>query len=340
MALLATLEGETMDKGISLNDLFDVNDFLGIKYFGPYDWDRIKKYACQITRTAANRPTVFFIENLSKNYPKNAGYGSALMGYNDTLGVACMGAPAWETVKNKIDYELLGGWNPLSSVKDAVTSIGEKVGEVLRPATNVTKKILDAPMKVYSKVINAVPGSQYNPVTQLYNTFTDTKEKFVDNPTKEVIQQTLDTSSGVVYKIATESPLKYLPTAQLIAATEKAKETANITSPGTAGVYKTAAQVDEEERRKKEAAARNAAMASQQATQIENENRAKILAQKETSKAQAEAAAAQAEAATAQAEAAVIQQNLEQTQATLSNKYAPWILGGAGLLLALSILKK
>ena len=81
-------------------------------------------------------------------------------------------------------------------------------------------------------------------------------------------------------------------------------------------------------------------MASQQATQIENENRAKILAQKETSKAQAEAAAAQAEAATAQAEAAVIQQNLEQTQATLSNKYAPWILGGAGLLLALSILKK
>lgn len=333
MALLATLEGDTMDKGISLNDLFDVNDFLGIKYFGPYDWDRIKKYACQITRTAANRPTVFFIENLSKNYPKNAGYGSALMGYNDTLGVACMGAPAWETVKNKIDYELLGGWNPLSSVKDAVTSIGEKVGEVFRPVTNTTKKVLDVPMKIYSKIINSVPGSQYNPVTQLYNTFTDTKEKFVDNPTKEVLQQTVDTSSGVIYKIATESPLKYLPTAQLIAATEKARETANITSPGTAGVYMTAAQAEEEEKKKKEAAARHAAMASQQATQYENEQRAKILAQNAAAKAQAEAV-------TAQEEAAVIQQNLEQTQATLSNKYAPWILGGAGLLLALSILKK
>lgn len=332
MALLATLEGETMDKGISLNDLFDVNDFLGIKYFGPYDWDRIKKYACQITRTAANRPNVFFIENLSKNYPKNAGYGSALMGYNDTLGVACMGAPAWETVKNKIDCELLG-WNPISAVKDAVTSIGEKAGEVLRPATNITKKILDTPLKIYSKVINAVPGSQYNPVTQLYNKYTDTKEKFVDNPTKEVLQQTVDTSSGVIYKIATESPLKYLPTAQLIAATEKARETAGITSPGTAGVYMTAAQAEEEEKKKKEAAARHAALASQQATQFENERRAKILAEDASAKAQAEAA-------TAQAEAAVIQQNLEQTQATLSNKYAPWILGGAGLLLALSILKK
>ena len=332
MALLATLEGETMDKGISLNDLFDVNDFLGIKYFGPYDWDRIKKYACQITRTAANRPTVFFLENLSKNYPKNTGYGAPLMGYNDTLGVACMGAPAWDTVKNKIDCELLG-WNPISAVKDAVTSIGEKAGEILRPATNVTKKILDTPMKVYSKVINAVPGSQYNPVTQLYNKYTDTKEKFVDNPTKEVLQQTVDTSSGVIYKIATESPLKYLPTAQLIAATEKARETAGITSPGTAGVYMTAAQAEEEEKKKKEAAARHAAMASQQATQYENEQRAKILAQNAAAKAQAEAV-------TAQEEAAVIQQNLEQTQATLSSKYAPWILGGAGVLLALSILKK
>lgn len=334
MALLATLEGETMDKGISLNDLFDVNDFLGIKYFGPYDWDRIKKYACQITRTAANRPTVFFIENLSKNYPKNTGYGSALMGYNDTLGVACMGAPAWETVKNKIDCELLGAWwNPVDTIKDAANYVGEKAGEVLRPAVNATKKILDAPQKFYKKAINALPFSEYNPVTQLYNKYTDIKEKFVDNPTKEALQQTVDTSSGVIYKIATESPLKYLPTAQIIAATEKARETANITSPGTAGVYKTAAQVEEEEQRKKEAAARHAALASQQATQYENEQRAKILAQNAAAKAQAEAV-------TAQEEAAVIQQNLEQTQATLSNKYAPWILGGAGLLLALSILKK
>lgn len=331
MALLATLEGET--GGISLNDLFDVNDFLGIRYFGPEKWDKIKKCACIITSNAANNPTLFFLSNLKKDVPANSSnLGACLMGYNDVMGRRCMGAPAWNAVKNKIDCELLG-WNPISAVKEAVTSIGEKAGEVLRPATNVTKKILDTPMKVYSKVINAIPGSQYNPVTQLYNKYTDTKEKFVDNPTKEALQQTLDTTSGVVYKIATESPLKYLPTAQIIAATEKAKETANITSPGTAAVYPTEAEAAaaEAEKKKKKAAAAAAAWSQAQAS---------ANASIEKQKIQKQAAEAQAEAIAAQQEAEALQQNLQQTQQTLSNKYAPWVLAGCGALLALAILKK
>ena len=167
----------------------------------------------------------------------------------------------------------------------------------------------------------------------MYNKYTDTKEKFVDNPTKEALQQTLDTTSGVVYKIATESPLKYLPTAQIIAATEKAKETANITSPGTAAVYPTEAEAAaaEAEKKKKRAAAAAAAWSSAQAS---------ANASIEKQKIQKQAAEAQAEAIAAQQEAEALQQNLQQTQETLSNKYAPWVLAGCGALLALAILKK
>ena len=40
MAQLCTLEGEY--KGLSIDDLFDVNDFLGVKIFGVDNWNKIK----------------------------------------------------------------------------------------------------------------------------------------------------------------------------------------------------------------------------------------------------------------------------------------------------------
>ncbi len=342
MALLATLEG---DNGtISLNDLFDVNDFLGVRYFGPEKWDQIKKCACIITSNAANNPTLFFLSNLKKDVPaSSSNLGACLMGYNDVMGRRCMGAPAWAAVKNKINCELLGSWNPISAVKDAASTAVSAVTTAAKAVTSAPKTALD--------FVNKNTFLKYSPVNKVFSTLVDAKDKYIDSPVKTAAQQVIDASSGVMYKVATETPLKYTGTGQIIKAVEEVREGGGVTSPGTANVYPSAAEVEAERKRQEEAAAAEAARIA--AEEAEKKKQKAAAAARAWSSAQAsanasieqqklkkQAAEAEAEAIAAQQEAEALQQNLQQTQETLSSKYAPWVLAGCGALLALAVLKK
>lgn len=341
MALLATLEGEAGT--ISLNDLFDVNDFLGVRYFGPEKWDQIKKCACIITSNAANNPTLFFLSNLKKDVPaSSSNLGACLMGYNDVMGRRCMGAPAWAAVKNKINCELLG-WNPISAVKDAASTAVSAVTTAAKAVTSAPKTALD--------FVNKNTFLKYSPVNKVFSTLVDAKDKYIDSPVKTAAQQVVDASSGVMYKVATETPLKYTGTGQIIKAVEEVREGGGVTSPGTANVYPSAAEVEAERKRQEEAAAAEAARIA--AEEAEKKKQKAAAAARAWSSAQAsanasieqqklkkQAAEAEAEAIAAQQEAEALQQNLQQTQETLSSKYAPWVLAGCGALLALAVLKK
>ena len=110
MAQLCTLEGEY--KGLSIDDLFDVNDFLGVKIFGVDNWNKIKSYACQIAQNAVNSPTFFYIESLKNDYPnyKASPISNRLFGFRDAEGVALLGSLPWERLKVTMDAELLGGF--------------------------------------------------------------------------------------------------------------------------------------------------------------------------------------------------------------------------------------
>lgn len=120
MAYLTTLEGDdTATAPITINDLFAVNDFYGIKLFGDA-WPDVKKAAAIIAQRAANSPIMFYIRSQANNNAtpgKSSAMGRKLWGYNDRAGVELLGAPCWNAVKSEFD-ELLG-WNPFSTVKKA-----------------------------------------------------------------------------------------------------------------------------------------------------------------------------------------------------------------------------
>ena len=322
-AMLATLEGN--EKGITLDDLFDVNDYLGVKYFGPEDWNRIKKCACIITMKAAKNPVLFYIDSLKDDYKdyKPSQLANCVFGFNDAAGVELMGSIPWERLKVKMDNELLG-----LSISGAIS----KIGSGIKTAAGYAYDVATAPIKAGEYIMEKTP-LKYTPGAKWYKTTKEYKEKYVDTPVKSTTQAVVDKTSGTMYKIATETPLKYTGTGQIVKYLEKGREAAGVTSPGTAEVYES----EEEIIRQKRAAAEGAARAFNAAST------AKAKEITATKKLQAEAeqkASAEAAAEAAAAEQAATQNQLEQTQAVLTSKYAPWVLGGAGLLLALSILKK
>lgn len=142
MTELATLEGA--QTGISLDDLFNVNDYLGVKYFGVDDWNKIKKYACEITRKASKNPVLFYVDSLKVDYPtyQESPLSKAIFGFNDAYGAAAFGSIPWGRLKVKLDNELLGGiWDtikkgigyvdmfsnlPGTAAKSAITYVSEK----------------------------------------------------------------------------------------------------------------------------------------------------------------------------------------------------------------------
>ena len=322
-AMLATLEGN--EKGITLNDLFDVNDYLGIKYFGPEDWNRVKKCACLITMKAANNPVLFYIDSLKDDYKdyKPSQLANCVFGFNDAAGVELMGSLPWERCKLKIDNELLG--------RSIFNKIGGAIGSGLKTAYDVTKTVATAPLTIGEKVWTETP-LKYTPGGKWYKKTEEIKDKVlsVAPPLKEIhddpIQYVTDKSSKILYSAATKTPLKYTGYGVITKLTEKAREKSGITSAGTADVYET----EEEIKKQKRAAAEAAAKAASAASTAKSKE---ITAAK---KLQAEAE----QKAAAEAAAAASQTELEHTQAILTSKYAPWVLGGCGLLLALSILKK
>lgn len=133
MAYLTTFEAETSP--ITIDDLFKVNDYFGIKLFGNY-WPQIKQAAAQIAQKAIDAPIMFYVRSFAnENQPagQSSTLGRALWGYNDRAGVELLGSATWGAVKNEMD-ELLG-WNPFSTIKKAVTvpfKIGEAIGGALQ----------------------------------------------------------------------------------------------------------------------------------------------------------------------------------------------------------------
>ena len=332
-AMLATLEGN--EKGITLDDLFDVNDYLGVKYFGPEDWNRIKKCACIITMKAAKNPVLFYIDSLKDDYKdyKPSELANCVFGFNDAAGRELMGSIPWERLKVKMDNELFG-----CSIGSIASKIGGAISAGAGMAYDAAKTVATAPKTIGEKILTETP-LKYTPGAWLYNKTEEIKDKAlsVAPPLKEIsedpIQYVTDKSSKILYEAATKTPLKYTGYGIITKLTEKAREGAGITSPGTAEVNET----EEEIIRQKRAAAEGAARAFNAASTAKSKE---IEAAKKLQAEAEQKAAAEAAAAAAAAEQAATQNQLEQTQAVLTSKYAPWVLGGAGLLLALSILKK
>ena len=164
MAYLQTLEGEDTETApISINDLFAVNDFYGIKLFGDA-WPDVKKAAAIIAQRAANSPIMFYIRSQANNNATPGQYsamGRKLWGYNDRAGVELLGAPCWNAVKSEFD-ELLG-WNPFSTIK--------KVGEtLLTPVTWAANKLEQSNIPVIKQVGTSVKfitsmGTEFTPIT-------------------------------------------------------------------------------------------------------------------------------------------------------------------------------
>lgn len=312
MAYLATLEGE----GITLDDLFNVNDYLGVKYFGVDAWNRIKNYACKLTESAANSPIMFCIANCDKDFTKPSELSCALFGFVDDMGVCAMGSTAWNTLKCRLDGELLGGW---------LTSAVKKVGSGVSSAANVVKEIATAPLTAANYIATETP-LKYTPGAYLYNKATEAKDKYIDQPVKDTVQTVTDLTSSALYNVSTKTPLKYTGIGQIMKLAQKAREAAGITSKGTAQVYESDAAKAEREaseaaeaQRLAEAAARGAAKAAEKASQQRT---------------------AGVEQAKIKKEQATTQKALEVMENRAESKYKPIVMAGVFGLLALAVLKK
>lgn len=164
MAYLTTLEGDdTATAPISINDLFAVNDFYGIKLFGDA-WPDVKKAAAIIAQRAANSPIMFYIRSQGHHNStpgQSSAMGRKLWGYNDRAGVELLGAPCWNAVKSEFD-ELLG-WNPFSTLK--------KVGSTLMyPVTWTANKLEQSNIPIVKQLGTSVKfitsmGTEFTPIT-------------------------------------------------------------------------------------------------------------------------------------------------------------------------------
>lgn len=165
MALLTTFEGEDTATAapITIQDLFNVNDYYGVKLFGNA-WNDVKRAAAIIAQRAVNAPILFYIraQGNAKAAPGTSSeMGRKLWGYNDRAGVELLGAPTWGAVKNEFD-ELLG-WNPFSTIK--------KVGStLLTPVTWAAGKLESSNLPVVKQVGTSIKfltsmGTEFTPIT-------------------------------------------------------------------------------------------------------------------------------------------------------------------------------
>lgn len=125
MAYLTTFEGEDTATAapITIKDLFNVNDYYGVKLFGDA-WNDVKRAAAIIAQRAVNAPIMFYVraQGRANAAPgKSSEAGRKLWGYNDSAGVELLGAPTWGAVKQEFD-ELLG-WNPFTTIKTVVKTV-------------------------------------------------------------------------------------------------------------------------------------------------------------------------------------------------------------------------
>jgi hypothetical protein len=324
MAMLATLEGE--NDGITLDDLFDVNDFLGVKMFGPENWNRIKKCVCIVTSKAAQNPLIFYIDSLKEEYPNchPSNMSCALLGFNDTLGRRKMGPIPWDRLKLKIDNDVLNG--PWGWVKS-------KVSDAASAVTEAAKTVINAPTNVLDYVTSETPLAIL-PTSQAYQYVSQKVLHPTQDAIKDAYQDTVDTGSEIIQYTIDKIPFsEYIPTLQMIKAGEEIKEEAGITSRGTAGVYETpeqeAARIEAERELQQKAAA-----AAAYAANVGSAKRAESLSQAKKKKQLTE------QLTTAQTNLQQTQQNLDIMESRVTSRYAPLVITGILGLLALSIWKK
>lgn len=324
MAMLATLEGE--NDGITLDDLFDVNDFLGVKMFGPENWNRIKKCVCIVTSKAAQNPLIFYIDSLKEEFPNShpSKMSCALLGFNDTLGRRKMGSIPWDRLKLKIDNDVLNG--PWGWVKS-------KVSDAASAVTEAAKTVINAPTNVLDYVTSETPLAIL-PTSQAYQYVSQKVLHPTQDAIKNAYQETVDTGSEIVQYTIDKIPFsEYIPTLQLIKAGEEVKEEAGITSRGTAGVYETpeqeAARIEAERELQQKAAA-----AAAYAANAGSAKRAESLRQAQRKKQLNE------QLTNAQTNLQQTQQNLDIMESRVTSRYAPLVITGILGLLALSIWKK
>lgn len=172
MALLTTLEGETSAAPLTINDLFNVNDYYGIKLFGD-NWNQVKRAAAIIAQRAANAPILFYLRAQKNDQPTGmfSKLGRDLWGYNDRAGVELLGSATWGALKGEFD-ELLG-WNPFSTVKKAFDYVTYPVRYVARKAAGSGIPGVSEAGKGVQYIYKV--GQEYSPVTtgeKLYNVAT------------------------------------------------------------------------------------------------------------------------------------------------------------------------
>lgn len=177
MAMIHTFEADTAP--ITIDDLFNVNDYYGIKLFGDA-WNDVKKAACIIAQKAANAPIMFYLRSFAnESTPGQHNPMSAkLWGYNDNAGVALLGGATWDALKGEFD-ELLG-WNPFSAIKSVVTApsraisyVAKKIESTKIPGISEAAGLIDkmqagtrtaitAPTTFAERSYNAATGQGFN----------------------------------------------------------------------------------------------------------------------------------------------------------------------------------
>lgn len=164
MALLTTFEGtETQAAPLTISDLFNVNDYFGVKLFGDA-WNDVKRAAAIIAQRAVNAPIMFYISSLSNNQAapgKSSEAGRKLWGYNDAAGVELLGAPCWGAVKSQFD-ELLG-WNPFTATKKVFKTIRTPIDWAFNKVESWNVPVVSDFASGYKKIVGV--GDDFGPGT-------------------------------------------------------------------------------------------------------------------------------------------------------------------------------
>lgn len=165
MAYLTTFEGDDTATAapLTIQDLFNVNDYYGVKLFGDA-WNDVKRAAAIIAQRAVNAPILFYIRSQGKANAapgQSSEMGRKLWGYNDAAGVELLGAPTWGAVKNEFD-ELLG-WNPFTTLKNVGSTL-------LTPVTWAAGKLEKTNLPVVKQLGTSIKfltsmGTEFTPIT-------------------------------------------------------------------------------------------------------------------------------------------------------------------------------
>ena len=164
MALLTTFEGtETQAAPVTISDLFNVNDYFGVKLFGDA-WNDVKRAAAIIAQRAINAPIMFYVSSLSNNQAapgQSSELGKKLWGYNDNAGVELLGAPCWCAVKSQFD-ELLG-WNPFTTAKSVFKTIRYPIDWAASKVESWNIPVISDVASGYTTLVNV--GENFGPAT-------------------------------------------------------------------------------------------------------------------------------------------------------------------------------